>query len=55
MQREQDLDGSPKARCGWPAEEIRVPVWAGGLGEAGFHAERITERLSTTFLDICLK
>ena len=55
VQREQGLDGSPKARCGWPAEEIRVPVWAGVLGGAGFHVERITERLSTTFLYICLQ
>lgn len=52
MQREQGLDGSPKARCGWPAEEIRVPVWAGGLGGAGFHAERID--LLLTYTKICL-
>ena len=50
VQRAQGLDGSPGASSGWPAEEVSEPVLVGGLGRTGFHIEKITGRLSPTFL-----
>ena len=50
VQRAQGLDGSPEVSSGLPAEEVSEPVLVGGLGRTGFHVEKITGRLSPTFL-----
>lgn len=57
-QRKQGLDGSPPGHRQvvlGSVEAVRVPAWAEDFGGTGFHVERVTGRLSLTFLCVCLK